>query len=625
MFVHFFTHEQDRKRMSSRTNAMRIVTAGLSLTALLLSGCERKPDSGQATEGRPASAPTSQAAPAQAQFEVPRLSQAELAALGMALEMKMSSAYSIAREAPEDSSKLATLAAMYYVHGHPQQSVTCFRRVAELKPKDAASWFYLGMACEKAGQAAEARSAYEHALDLGPAYEPQLRRLGDVTAPSDPARAIEYYRRALALDPGDVLAWCGLSRAQIAQGQREDGLRSILIAANLEPYYADAQRAAAQALRDLGRAAQAEQYARLAEVGGAAAQAEDPVADSLLRAGLDARAVCADAMRVTERGDYERAKFMLEQIRAMRGAETIATEGLGAIAAAQKQWDEAASLFSEVLRADPQAFTAKSSLGEVRVQQGKLAGAERCLRDVLAEHPDHQATVKRFVNLMNRQKKPQEIVTVLEAAVAARPFDPVRRSLLSQYYAAAGRTDDALAELRKALELQPDYFPGHQQLGLLLCAQHKYVEAKAEFERALQTNPRYEDAYLYLSTALIQADKDMRGAEKVLRDGLKNVPNSHGLANSLAWILATSPDAGQRKPEEAVQLAERANAMTGSTLHNYLDTLGAAYAAAGRYEVATRLVQQAIEAARRVDAPQIEQYRARLALYEQNQPFRETE
>jgi tetratricopeptide (TPR) repeat protein len=609
--------------MSSPKNAVLAASLLLSLATLLLTGCDHGNDSDHAPAGTAGGAPASQAVAAQAPFEVPRLSDADLAALGMALEMKITGAYGMACNGPQNPSKLSTLAAMYYVHGHPEQAATCFRRVVELEPNESAKYFYLGIACQEAGRDAEALSAYEHSLDLGLVYEPQLCRLGDVLTRTDPARAARYYQQALDLNPSDVLAWCGLSRAQTAQGQSEQALRSALIAANLEPNYADAQRAAAQALRDLGRDAQAEQYARLAEVGGAAVPPEDPLAALMLRAGLDVHAACAEAMRISERGEPGGARAILEQVRAMRGGETVAAEALGTVAMSQEQWDEAARLFSEVLENEPQNFTAKSSLGEVLIRQGKLAEAEQCLREVLVQHPDHEPTLRRFADVLKRLKKPREVLAVMEAAVAARPFDPSRHTLLSRFYASAGQTQDALGELRKAVELQPDYFPAHQQLGVMLCAQRKYAEAKTEFERALQTNPRFEDAYAYLSTVLIQADKDRRGGERVLRESLKNLPNSHLLANSLAWVLATAPDAAQRKPEEAVQLAERASAMTGNERHKYLDTLAAAYAEAGRFDDATRLSRQAIEAARRDSAPEVEQYRARLALYEQKQPFHE--
>ncbi|NLG43736.1 MAG: tetratricopeptide repeat protein [Phycisphaerae bacterium] len=606
--------------MASRLNAITTVFSAAGFVALLLPGCDRKPDAGQ-----PAQDAASQHASAQVQFEVPCLTSSERAALGTALEMKLTGAYNAACAEPESVTKLATLGAMYYVHGHPKESAACFRRITELKPGDPHYSYYLGMAWQAAGQPAEALAAYEGAAGLGPAYEPRLRAMGEVCMPASPGRAIEYYQAALDLDPSDVLAWCGLSRAQFAHGQRDEGLRSILIAANLEPYYADAQHSAAEALRNLGRHAEAEQYAQMAGVGGNAPQPKDPFGESMRRAGMEPRAVRAEAMQLTERGDVERARVVLERARSLPGGAVAATEALGAVAAAEKKWEVAASLFSEVLAADPQAYSAKSSLGEMLIQQGNLSEAERWLREALMEHPEHAATAKRFAALMSQLKKPHETLAVMQAAVAARPFDPVRRSVLAQHYAVAGRTDAALAELRAALDLQPDYFPGRQQLALLLVGERQYAAAKAEFERTLQTNPRYEEAYLYLSTIVIQADKDLRGGERILRDGLKHVPNSHSLANSLAWVLATASDPAQRKPEEAVQLAERAVAATGHTQHSYLDTLGAAYAAAGRFADAARLARQAIEAASRVNAPELEQYRTRLGLYEQDQPFRTPE
>ena len=52
--------------------------------------------------------------------------------------------------------------------------------------------------------------------------------------------------------------------------------------------------------------------------------------------------------------------------------------------------------------------------------------------------------------------------------------------------------------------------------------------------------------------------------------------------NNLAWILATTDDAGLRNVAEAVRLSEKACSLTDNKNANLVDTLSVAYAAAGR-------------------------------------------
>ncbi len=58
--------------------------------------------------------------------------------------------------------------------------------------------------------------------------------------------------------------------------------------------------------------------------------------------------------------------------------------------------------------------------------------------------------------------------------------------------------------------------------------------------------------------------------------------------------------------------------LDGAATHQHLDTLAAAYASGGDFDSASAVLAQAIE-----EAPQgtTDQYRVRLALYEQGQPY----
>ncbi|TMQ06033.1 MAG: hypothetical protein E6J91_39055 [Deltaproteobacteria bacterium] len=95
-------------------------------------------------------------------------------------------------------------------------------------------------------------------------------------------------------------------------------------------------------------------------------------------------------------------------------------------------------------------------------------------------------------------------------------------------------------------------------------------------------------------------------------------PQSPVAYNDVAWLLATSPDPAVRDPERAVQVAERSVALWPSA--NYLDTLAAAYAAAGRWQDAQRAQARAVSVAAAYD-PKASGFRHRLALYEHCQAY----
>jgi cytochrome c-type biogenesis protein CcmH/NrfG len=95
------------------------------------------------------------------------------------------------------------------------------------------------------------------------------------------------------------------------------------------------------------------------------------------------------------------------------------------------------------------------------------------------------------------------------------------------------------------------------------------------------------------------------------------------MLNNLAWIEAAYPDASGRDGAQAVQLAQRAVALSGKN-PSYLSTFAAAYAENGQYDLAAATQQQAIQLAEKAgQSSVIESWNQRLSLYRSGQPFHE--
>ena len=93
--------------------------------------------------------------------------------------------------------------------------------------------------------------------------------------------------------------------------------------------------------------------------------------------------------------------------------------------------------------------------------------------------------------------------------------------------------------------------------------------------------------------------------------------------NNVAWTLATCPDASIRDGERAVVLAERASRIMQDGDSEFLDTLAAAYAEAGRFPEAVTTITQAAQIA--ADAGQREgivRFEQRRELYQAGRPLR---
>lgn len=183
---------------------------------------------------------------------------------------------------------------------------------------------------------------------------------------------------------------------------------------------------------------------------------------------------------------------------------------------------------------------------------------------------------------------------VVFAVVLSCNFADVQPSLAGWHYERAyayertGQGQAATREYEELLKVDPGHAWAHADLGSLLARQGKVLEASRHFEQALALQPDFPKARINLGFARHVLGDTPRGIEE-LRTVLKADPENTAGLNALAWILATAPDLGSRDPAEAVRLAERACEITQRASAECLDTLAAAYAAAGRHEEATRV------------------------------------
>jgi tetratricopeptide (TPR) repeat protein len=111
--------------------------------------------------------------------------------------------------------------------------------------------------------------------------------------------------------------------------------------------------------------------------------------------------------------------------------------------------------------------------------------------------------------------------------------------------------------------MSPDFADAHHDLANALRRKGQYRDAVAHYESALQIDPR-----------------------SVLT------------MNNLAWLLATCADASVRNGTRAVEIAARADALSGGEDPLILHTLAAAYAENGQFSQAVETAEHAARLAR---------------------------
>ncbi len=170
-----------------------------------------------------------------------------------------------------------------------------------------------------------------------------------------------------------------------------------------------------------------------------------------------------------------------------------------------------------------------------------------------------------------------------------------------------------------AIQVTTDNHLALNNLGWVLLHSGRIDDASPLFARALQISPSMAAAHGGLGSAY-SLRGDAAEAVREFRKTLQLKPDEYGVANNLAWILATHTDARIRNGKEAVRWATRATENPAGTPFEVLDTLAASLAEAGRFEEAVDAAHRALDAAPVAAQREIAE---RLRLYERRNPYRE--
>lgn len=105
-----------------------------------------------------------------------------------------------------------------------------------------------------------------------------------------------------------------------------------------------------------------------------------------------------------------------------------------------------------------------------REAAGKVLEAEALYRQILAQDPNHAASIARLGVMATKSGRSEIAITLLASAIRLNPNEPFFRFDLGNALLQARRPEDAVTAYRQALALKPDLDEAHHNLGLALCA-----------------------------------------------------------------------------------------------------------------------------------------------------------
>jgi Flp pilus assembly protein TadD len=226
-------------------------------------------------------------------------------------------------------------------------------------------------------------------------------------------------------------------------------------------------------------------------------------------------------------GEILAARAMLKRAVAMDGDSAAAQLELGRVLLLLGDADGAMGSLRRALVLAPHEAEAHSVLGVALLATGH---AEDALVELRAAATLDMGTASRHGNLgtaclMNG--KVPDAVKEYELQVRLADGDARAHSDLGTALLAGGGDGDlarGIAELRRALALDPSRATFHSNLGYALQLQGAVPEAVAEYRRALSIDPHLASAWINLATALAKDPKTRGEARNALGEAQKIDP-----------------------------------------------------------------------------------------------------
>ena len=195
---------------------------------------------------------------------------------------------------------------------------------------------------------------------------------------------------------------------------------------------------------------------------------------------------------------------------------------------------------------------------------------------------DEEDWVDKGLKLISQQQY-DKAINAFSTAIEIIPRDYQAYNYRGVAWALKGDFNKAIADYNKALKIRPHYAEAYNNLGFAHTQIGDLRQALTDYSRALEINPFFVDAYI-----------------------------------NKAWILATAADTRYRDGAKAVMLAQKAVELKPDG--DALDTLAAAYAAAGNFESAIDTQKKAVQKLLIADqASEVPEYMTHLNTYRSRQ------
>jgi TolB-like protein len=179
---------------------------------------------------------------------------------------------------------------------------------------------------------------------------------------------------------------------------------------------------------------------------------------------------------------------------------------------------EAKQAVMKALEIDDALTEARISLAGIKFWlEWDWQGAEEECKRAIAQNPNHPNAHARYAHLLSNMERHSEAIAEARRALELDPVSLPRNLFLGQFLYQARQYDQAMEQLLEALEMAPNDWVARLNLGKVYVQQKKYAEAITEFQKAREFSEGNTETIAVLGHVLAISGKKAQ-ADKVLDD-----------------------------------------------------------------------------------------------------------
>lgn len=420
----------------------------------------------------------------------PVVEPAELSELEPQVRKHISKFLAKARALPGDADRRAQLGLVLAANQLVPESFKEFSVAVKLDPRQKLAHYYMGLAKRSMGDTVGAQGLFREVMAKFPDFAPARHGLGELLlAEGRTADARAAFQRAVNLAPAEPNGYVGLAHAMITERDFQGADGVLDTALRLQPGHPRARYLRGLAYRGLGRREEATRELRAGQVNEKYSM-PDPWSADLRKHNKSSTGVVQFAQRYSAQGRHEEARRVLEEAVAHNpdGVDLLVS-----LAGIHFELDRPRDALAPALRAYKLDSTRSETAMKLALCYQALGQKEEALKFAqrTVDLAPHSARTHHFHADMLRQvgKLPEALAGLKEAARR----DPGNSTLLTETGAVLmqlGRTREGISELETAIELDPDNVLSYLNISSACIHLSQWDEARAYLTAAKKRAPR---------------------------------------------------------------------------------------------------------------------------------------